>query len=127
MHLRDRRCGDGGTEARERLRQRPFQRHRDHGRGRHWLDDLGSQDITCDVPADQLKPASLETQSAWLRRWGIDELAEEARRAWHQGASRGDLAAVQARSRVGEAAALTDDGGLGAFLVLSWPAGTTAG
>lgn len=98
--------------------------YRGHGRGGGWLEDLGRQDITCDVPADQLQPAIVETQAAWLRRWGIDELAAAARRTWHERAALGDLTALMARSRVGEAAALTDEAGLGAFLVLQWPVGS---
>jgi len=99
--------------------------YRAHGRGGGWLDDLGLQDITSDVPADQLQPASIETQSSWLGRLGIDELAGAARRTWHERAAIGDLPALQARSRVTEAAALTDEAGLGAFLVLSWAVGGT--
>ena len=98
--------------------------YRGHARGKGWLEDLGSQDITCDVPADQLQPASLEIQAAWLRRWGINQLVDDARRVWHERAALGDLTALQARSRVNEAAALTDPDGLGAFLVLQWPAPT---
>ena len=96
--------------------------YRGHTRGKGWLDDLGGQDITFDVPADQLEPTSLEIQSAWLRRWGIDELVADARRVWQERAAVGDLTALRARSRISEAAALTDDDGLGAFLVLQWPA-----
>jgi len=97
--------------------------YRGHRRGRGWLDDLGRQDITYDIPADQLMPAAVETQTAWLRRWGIDEMTGVARRTWHERAALGDLGALKARSRVGEAAALTDAAGLGACLVLQWPAG----
>jgi SAM-dependent MidA family methyltransferase len=98
--------------------------YRGHNRGKGWLEDLGSQDITFDVPADQLQPTSLQIQSAWLRRWGIDLLVDDARRIWHERAAIGDLTALKARSRVTEAAALTDDDGLGAFLVLQWPSPT---
>ena len=46
-----------------------------------------------------------------------------ARRAWHERAHIGDLQALLARSRVHEAAALTDEAGLGAFRVLEWAQG----
>ena len=52
------------------------------------------------------------------RRSGIDELVDEGRRAWEAGAARGDLEALAGRSRVTEAAALTDPAGLGAHTVL---------
>ena len=47
-------------------------------------------------------------------------LVAEARVAWGAAASRPDLAALQARSRISEAAALADSEGLGAFRVLEW-------
>ncbi len=121
-------CFDYGAATTMELAQRGFEgwlrTYRGHGRGGSWLEDLGLQDITCDVPADQLQPEAIETQAAWLRRLGIDEVTAAARRTWHDRASVGDLAALQARSRVAEAAALTDESGLGGFLVLSWPAGS---
>jgi SAM-dependent MidA family methyltransferase len=98
--------------------------YRGHGRGSHPLDDLGRQDITCEVAVDQLPPAtSTRSQAEFLRAFGIDELAADARRAWHERAHIGDLQALVSRSRVHEAAALTDETGLGAFRVLEW-AGT---
>jgi hypothetical protein len=56
---------------------------------------------------------------------GIDELVTRARQTWGAAAARPDLAALAARSRVADAAALTDAAGLGAFRVLEWirPAG----
>lgn len=119
-------CIDYGVLTTAELARRDFggwlRTYRGHGRGKGWLEDLGSQDITCDVPADQLQPTSLEVQAAWLRRWGFDRLVEDARRTWHERAALGDLTALEARSRVNEAAALSDPDGLGAFLVLQWPA-----
>lgn len=95
--------------------------YRGHGRGTHPLADLGRQDITCEVAVDQLPPAtSSRSQAEFLRAFGIDELTAEARRAWYERAHIGDLQALVARSRVHEAAALTDDTGLGAFRVLEW-------
>ena len=121
-------CFDYGAATTIELAERGFtgwlRTYRSHGRGGSWLDDLGGQDITCDVPADQLRPAAVETQAAWLRRFEIDGLASAARRTWHERAGIGDLAALEARSRLAEAAALTDESGLGGFLVLSWAAGS---
>ena len=96
--------------------------YRGHGRGGHPLSDLGRQDITCEVAVDQLPPAmSNRSQAEFLRAFGIEELAEDARRAWRERAHIGDLQALVSRSRVHEAAALTDQTGLGAFRVLEWP------
>jgi len=122
-------CVDYGATTTAELAERGFdgwlRTYRAHGRGGGWLEDLGAQDITCDVPVDQLQPSAIELQAAWLNRLGIDDLADEARLAWHSRAAIGDLTALRARSRVNEAEALTDEAGLGAFLVLDWPGGLT--
>ena len=81
-----------------------------------------------EVCVDQLAavrpPTSERTQADFLRAHGIDELVAEGRRAWTGGgAAAGDLAALAARSRVGEAEALLDPAGLGAFRVLEWTVG----
>ncbi len=95
--------------------------YRGHERGDHPLTDLGQQDITTQVAVDQLPPPDQDTaQADWLRRWGIDELVEEGRRIWHERAHLGDLEAIRGRSRINEAEALTDAGGMGAFRVLEW-------
>jgi len=95
--------------------------YRAHGRGTHPLADLGDQDITCEVAVDQLPAAtSNRSQAEFLRAHGIDELADEARREWEERAHIGDLQALKSRSRVHEAAALTDRVGLGAFRALEW-------
>jgi len=95
--------------------------YRGHGRGSAPLSDLGAQDITCEVAVDQLPiPTSNCSQAEFLRQHGIDDLAGEARAAWQARAHIGDLQALKARSRVGEAAALTDATGLGGFRVLEW-------
>lgn len=96
--------------------------YRHHERGGPPLVALGSQDITADVPIDQLAPApDLDrSQAEWLAAHGLDELVAEGRRVWAARAHIGDLAALRARSRVNEAAALTDPAGLGAFRVLEW-------
>ena len=85
------------------------------------LDDLGTQDITCEVAIDQLPPFAANTSQAdWLRSHGLEQLVEEGRRVWAERAHLGDLEAVKARSRITEAEALTDPAGLGAFRVLEW-------
>jgi SAM-dependent MidA family methyltransferase len=121
-------CVDYGAPTTAEIGGRGFDEwlrtYRGHNRGRGWLEDLGLQDITCDVPADQLQPEAVETQAAWLRRWGIEELTAAARRTWRERASLGDLKAMQARSRVNEAGALIDVSGLGGYQVLGWPAAT---
>ena len=95
--------------------------YRHHETGEHHLRCPGDQDITVDVPADQLPPAdAVRTQAQFLARWGIDELVDEGRRRWSESAARPDLAALTMRSRAREAEALTDAAGLGAFSVLEW-------
>ena len=87
------------------------------------LDGPGTQDITVDVAIDQLARSARRTRSPashWLRAHGIDELVEQGRRIWHEKAAAPDVAALTARSRIGEAEALCDPGGLGAFRVLEW-------
>jgi SAM-dependent MidA family methyltransferase len=98
--------------------------YRAHARGAGPLDDLGGQDVTCEVAVDQLAlvrpPATQSSQADWLRSWGIDDLVEEGRRAWAARAAAPDVAAFAARSRVSEAEALLDPAGLGGFRVLEW-------
>ena len=95
--------------------------YRGHGRAGHPLHDLGSADITCEMAVDQLPPPTLDrAQADFLREHGIDDLVAVARREWIERAHVGDLQALKARSRVTEAAALTDPAGLGAFRVLEW-------
>jgi SAM-dependent MidA family methyltransferase len=92
--------------------------------GRPPLDRPGSQDLTVEVCVDQLARVQAPThdrpQHEFLRAHGIDGLVDEARAAWQAAAARPDLAALKARSRVEEAAALLDPEGLGAFRVLEW-------
>ena len=84
---------------------------------------LGSQDITCEVAA---RPAG-RCAARPVRRPGRVPAPPTASTSWwpRAGASGtsghiGDLAALRARSRVGEAEALTDPAGLGAFGVFEW-------
>ncbi len=95
--------------------------YRRHERGGHYLAEPGTQDITADVALDQLPRASaVTTQAEFLRGHGLDELVEEGQRRWQAGAAAPDLAALAGRSRVREAEALTDPGGLGGFTVAQW-------
>jgi SAM-dependent MidA family methyltransferase len=109
----------------ESMARRPWtewlRTYRSHGPGGHPLERPGEQDITCEVAVDQLPPPTSNTsQAEFLRSHGIDALVEAARAAWQQRAHIGDLEALKSRSRVQEAAALTDPSGLGAFRVLEW-------
>jgi len=95
--------------------------YRGHDRGGPVLDDLGSQDITYDVPFDQLPaPDVLSDQARWLWSNGIDDLVAEAKKVWTERAAIGDLAALRARSAPSECEALTEANGLGAFIVAEW-------
>jgi SAM-dependent MidA family methyltransferase len=105
----------------------------EHGRGASPLERVGEQDITADVMTEQLVQAARaaglrlveeRSQAEWLASLGIDELVEEGRRTWEAGAARGDLVALAGRSRVNEAAALTDPAGLGAHRVFVFAKGT---
>jgi SAM-dependent MidA family methyltransferase len=94
---------------------------RAHERGGHYLTAVGEQDITTDVPVDQLpEPDVVRNQSQWLGAYGIDELVEEGRRVWAERAAQPDLVAIRMRSRISEAEALIDPTGLGGFSVLEW-------
>ena len=101
--------------------------YRRHGPGGHPLEDLGEQDITCDVAIDQLDPVrsvlSYRFQAEFLVSHGLSSMVDEARRRWEARAHIGDLEALKHRSRLSEAAALTDPAGLGAFRVLEWKVG----
>jgi len=83
--------------------------------------------VTCEVAVDQLArvraPATDRSQAEFLQAHGLDDLVDAARHDWQARAAVGDLAALAARSRVTEAAALTDPSGLGAFRALEWVAG----
>lgn len=97
--------------------------YRDNESGVHYLVAPGTQDITIEVPVDQLpEPDTVRAQSAFLRRWGIDDLVDEGRRIWAEQAARPGLEAMTMRSRISEAEALLDSDGLGGFLVVEWRA-----
>jgi SAM-dependent MidA family methyltransferase len=118
-------AGDAGALAARSPRW--LRTYRRHGPGLPALETPGEQDITSDVLVDTLVRSatraglsvrSQRSQAQWLADLGIDELVEEGRRAWEQGAAEGGLAALAGRSRATETAALTDVGGLGAHTVV---------
>lgn len=100
--------------------------YRDHGRGAAPWESPGSQDITLDVPVDQLAaiapPHLVTAQAEWLSQLGITELVESGKRRWDEEAHAPGLAAMEGRSRVSEAEALLDPAGLGGFTVIEWRA-----
>ena len=116
------------TDSSASLAARPapewLRTYRDGVRGHDPLASPGSADITCEVPLDQVLAAhpgaEVCDQAEFLRRLGIDDLVAEGRATWAERAAVGDLAAMEARSRIGEAEALCDPGGLGAFTVATW-------
>ncbi|MFO7591824.1 MAG: SAM-dependent methyltransferase [Acidimicrobiia bacterium] len=102
--------------------------YRRHERGGDPLESPGSQDLTCDVPLGYLRSVlarvgfeveSVTTQAQWLVGLGVGELVEEGRALWEERAHLGDLQAIAGRSRVTEAAALTDPAGLGGHQVIT--------
>jgi SAM-dependent MidA family methyltransferase len=118
-------CGTGFADRPWAEWLRTYQGHQ---RGGHPLDAPGTQDITCEIDIAQLPvPARNRSQAGFLLAHGIEALVDEGRRIWHERAHIGDLAAIRARSRVGEAEALCDPAGLGAFRVLEWDVGSGGG
>ena len=116
---------DYGTPLTAMLAGRPWRdwlrTYRGNERGDHYLVAPGSQDITIEVPIDQLpEPDTVRSQSQFLQRWGIDELVDEGKRVWAEQAARPGLEAMRMRSRISEAEALLDPDGLGGFLVAEW-------
>jgi SAM-dependent MidA family methyltransferase len=116
---------DYGTPLTTMLAGRPhrdwLRTYRGNERGGHYLADPGTQDITVEVPIDQLpEPDAIRTQAAFLQRWGIDELVAEGRRIWQEQAARPGLEAMKMRSRISESEALLDPRGLGGFLAVEW-------
>ena len=115
---------DYGVETTQELVGRQWLRtYRGHERGFDPYDAPGTRDITTEIAIDQLPPPTrVSRQADWLQHHSIDELVQEGRTLWNASAGAPDLAAVRARSRIQEAAALTDPQGLGAFWVLEWQA-----
>jgi SAM-dependent MidA family methyltransferase len=118
---------DYGVPLTAELAQRPWRdwlrTYRGNERGEHYLSTPGSQDITTDIPFDQLpEPDALRSQAQFLQLWGIDDLVDEGKRIWEEQAARPGLEAMKMRSRVSESEALLDPSGLGSFLVAEWQA-----
>lgn len=118
---------DYGAAITAMLAGRPYRdwlrTYRDNERGEHYLLGVGAQDITIDVPIDQLpEPDTVRSQTQFLQRWGIEELVADGKRIWEEQAARPGLEAMRMRSRVSEAEALLDPTGLGGFLVAEWRA-----
>lgn len=118
---------DYGVPLTAELAMRPWREwlrtYRGNERGDHYLTAPGSQDITTDIPFDQLPEAdAMRTQAQFLQRWGIDELVTEGKQVWEAHAARPGLEAMRMRSRISEAEALLDPSGLGNFLVAEWRA-----
>lgn len=118
---------DYGTPLTAMLAGRPWRdwlrTYRGNERGDHYLTAPGTQDITIEVPVDQLpEPDTVRSQAQFLHLWGIEELVEEGRRIWTEQAARPGLEAMRMRSRISEAEALLDPDGLGGFLVAEWQA-----
>ena len=116
---------DYATPITAMLAGRPYRdwmrTYRENERGDHYLVAPGTQDITIDVPIDQLaEPDTVRAQAQFLQLWGIDELVTEGKRIWEEQAARPGLEAMKMRSRVSEAEALLDPAGLGGFLVAEW-------
>ena len=118
---------DYASTTREMAR-RPWQEwlrtYAGHDRGGHPLQEPGQADITVEVAVDQLatvaEPSLQRSQADFLQAHGIEALVEEGAATWNALGIAGGLEAIAARSRVHEAEALTDPGGLGAFQVLEW-------
>ena len=110
------------------LAQRAWQEwlrtYRRHQRGVAPWAEPGGQDVSCEVALDQLAAVRVisrnRSQAEFLHAHGIDDLTAAARETWVRWAHVGDLRALQARSLLHEAAALTDPTGLGRFRVLEW-------
>ena len=118
---------DYGVPRTAELAMRPWREwlrtYRSNERGGHYLATPGAQDITIDVPFDQLpEPDSVRSQTQFLQRWGIDDLVAEGVRVWTEQAARPGLEAMRMRSRVAESEALLDPAGLGNFIVAEWRA-----
>lgn len=95
--------------------------YRAHERGGHYLTAPGTQDITTEVPIDQLPPPdAVRSQAQWLQLHGIDDLVAEGRRIWTEQAAAPGLEALRMRSRISESEALLDPVGLGGFTVCEW-------
>ena len=95
--------------------------YRDQGRGRHYLMEPGSQDITAQVVLDQLPSGfATSTQADFLTQWGINNLVTEGNAYWEGMKHAPDVAAMKMRSRFAEASLLTSPLGMAEFNVIEW-------
>jgi SAM-dependent MidA family methyltransferase len=95
--------------------------YRAGGCGSSPLSDPGAQDITTDVPVDQLPtPQRVCTQAEWLTDLGAMDLRAKANDQWLRNAHAPMLADLKIKSRVTEIDRLIDPTGLGGFTVLEW-------
>ncbi len=99
--------------------------YRANERGVDPLLAAGSQDITTQIPVEQLRSVAghlltVRSQAELLGDLGIDELVAEGKTIWAERAHLGDLEAMKARSRVSEAETLLDPDGLGGFIAFEW-------
>ena len=97
--------------------------YKNHERGTHYLIEPGSQDITTQVILDQLRlyvpNIQIDSQSSWLKKYGIEDLVDEGKRYWEEHRSSPNVFALKMLSRVSEAAKLLDPTGLGDFKVIT--------
>ena len=97
--------------------------YRDNERGAHYLSGPGTQDITIDVPFDQLPNLTRSAPVAVPPTMG-DRRSRRGGQT-HLGRAGGTIPGLEAmkmRSRISEAEALLDPTGLGSFLVAEWRA-----
>ncbi len=90
---------DYATPITAMLAGRPYREwlrtYRGNERGEHYLSAPGTQDITIDVPIDQLpEPDAVRAQAQFLQLWGIDDLVAEGKRIWDEQAARPGLEAM---------------------------------
>jgi SAM-dependent MidA family methyltransferase len=107
------------VELGERGRGEWLRTYSGHQRGTHVFEAIGEQDITIDVPFDQLPGGPhLETQRDWLIARGIGLRREEL--VLGVDAARPDASSLAAIARVQEIDELLDQAGMGLFTAATW-------
>ena len=91
---------DYGVARTAELAMRPWRSwlrtYRANERGEHYLARPGMQDITIDVPFDQLPDCTtVRTQAQFLELHGIGDLVEAGRHHWAAHGARPDLEAMR--------------------------------
>jgi hypothetical protein len=71
-----------------------------------------------DQLANSFPQLTVSRQSEWLKHWGIQLLVEEGNQYWDAHKHAPNVAAMKMQSRANEAKALTDEPGLGGFVVI---------